>query len=113
MIRVRVRKTAGQVNGFRVTGHGGYGEAGEDVVCAAVSALVLNAVNSCEHLLGAKLHVEDTGELLLCTVPAGIARAKDVQLLLESMLFGIEQTVAQYPQHVQLRLEDGTDEAKE
>lgn len=113
MIRVRVRKTVGQVSEFRVAGHGGYGEAGKDVVCAAVSALVLNAVNSCERLLGARLHVEDTGEVLLCTVPAGITRATDVQLLLESMLFGIEQAAAQYPQHVQLRLEEEADKAKE
>lgn len=29
-------------------GHAGYGEEGQDIVCAAVSALVLNACNSIE-----------------------------------------------------------------
>ena len=37
-----------QCKGFRVSGHAGYGEQGEDIVCAAISALVINAVNSIE-----------------------------------------------------------------
>ena len=36
--------------GFEVRGHAGAAEAGEDIVCAAVSALVTNAVNSIDEL---------------------------------------------------------------
>ncbi|MBR4767728.1 MAG: ribosomal-processing cysteine protease Prp, partial [Lachnospiraceae bacterium] len=39
-----------KVNGFQVSGHSGYGEAGNDILCSAVSALTINCVNSIETL---------------------------------------------------------------
>ena len=36
----------GQITGFEARDHSGYAEAGEDIVCAAVSALVIHTVNS-------------------------------------------------------------------
>ena len=32
--------------GFETEGHAGYAEAGQDIVCAAVSALAINTINS-------------------------------------------------------------------
>ena len=37
---------AGNYTGFLVRGHAGYAAAGSDIVCAAVSALILNMANS-------------------------------------------------------------------
>ena len=34
------------VTGFRIEGHAGYAKQGKDIVCAAVSALVMNTMNS-------------------------------------------------------------------
>ncbi len=34
-------------DGFSVSGHSGYSEAGSDIVCAAVSSAVMLTVNSC------------------------------------------------------------------
>ena len=36
----------GRITGFEARDHSGYAEAGEDIVCAAVSALVIHTVNS-------------------------------------------------------------------
>ncbi len=36
----------GGYTGFRVKGHAGYADHGRDIVCAAVSALVINTINS-------------------------------------------------------------------
>ena len=49
MIKVTIYKTEWQeYAGFDMEGHAGYAEAGEDIVCAGVSALVINALNSIE-----------------------------------------------------------------
>ena len=49
MIKVTIYKTERQeYAGFDMEGHAGYAEAGEDIVCAGVSALVINALNSIE-----------------------------------------------------------------
>ena len=47
MIAVCVRK-----DGITVDGHAGYAEAGNDILCAAVSMLAQNLVNSMEALTG-------------------------------------------------------------
>ena len=49
MIKVTVFEDSDRVvRGFKLTGHAGYGEEGQDIVCAAVSALVFSAYNSIE-----------------------------------------------------------------
>ncbi len=94
---------AGRIRRFTVRGHAGAGPAGRDIVCAAVSALVLNAINSCEVLLSCPLSVDDDGETLLCEVPVGTHDPQGVQLLLQSMVFGVRQTAEAHPQHVAVR----------
>lgn len=42
-------------NGLTVDGHAGYAETGNDIICAAVSALVQNLVNSVEALTEDKI----------------------------------------------------------
>ncbi|MCL6637988.1 MAG: ribosomal-processing cysteine protease Prp [Alicyclobacillus sp.] len=102
MIVVDVVERHGRICRFSVSGHAGYERRGRDVVCAAVSALVLNAVNSCEHLLGVVLPTQDDGERLTCDVPAH-AQSAEVDLLMRSMVFGLEQTATAHPRHVRVQ----------
>lgn len=48
MIKITFYTKKDQYVGFAVSGHAMYGEYGEDIVCAAVSALAINTVNSIE-----------------------------------------------------------------
>ncbi|MBE5921538.1 MAG: ribosomal-processing cysteine protease Prp [Lachnospiraceae bacterium] len=51
MIQVTFYKNqTGEWKGFSIKGHAGYAEYGKDIVCAAVSALALNTLNSIEAL---------------------------------------------------------------
>ena len=44
----RIKNEHGENIGFRVSGHAGFARRGRDIVCAGVSALVLNTMNSIE-----------------------------------------------------------------
>lgn len=44
MIQVNVEKKQGNYQKFSIDGHAEYAEAGQDIVCAAVSALVINKI---------------------------------------------------------------------
>ena len=44
MTVITVLKKHGRLVGFEAKGHSGYAEAGEDIVCAAVSAVMQTAV---------------------------------------------------------------------
>ena len=50
MITITVFKHQDQYRGFRSSGHAGYAEEGSDIICAAVSALTVNAINSIDEL---------------------------------------------------------------
>ena len=53
MIHVTVyQNQEGKYTAFCCIGHAKYAEAGQDIVCAAVSALVINTINSIEQLTG-------------------------------------------------------------
>jgi len=85
---------------FVVRGHAGFSAAGTDIVCAAVSTLVINAVNSCEVFCGAHLNTCDDGSVLECHVPPS---GESVQLLLRSMVYGLQQVADAYPKNVKIR----------
>ncbi len=47
----------GELLGFHVSGHSGYAEEGEDIVCAAISSAVLMTMNTVTDILGVKAEV--------------------------------------------------------
>ena len=54
MIEVTVYKTMRhEYAGFDMSGHAGYDDIGKDIVCAAVSVLVINTLNSIERFTDA------------------------------------------------------------
>lgn len=48
MTKIRFFRTGGVFYGFEEQGHSGYGEAGDDVLCAALSAMTMLIVNTVE-----------------------------------------------------------------
>ena len=46
MITVEIRKSNGEYVGFSSKGHAGYADEGYDIICAAVSVLTVNTINS-------------------------------------------------------------------
>ena len=59
MITIKVRKKNGSYEEFISKGHAGYAEAGQDIVCAAVSALIITTVNSLEKFTDDKFDVQE------------------------------------------------------
>ena len=75
--------------GFKVTNHG------ESIVCAAVSMLCINTVNSLEAFTDCRLVCEyhKDGGYMECCVPELTAEA---ELLLKSLELGLESVKAMY-----------------
>ncbi len=100
MIRCEVYHQSGKLQRFSIRGHAGFADIGTDIVCAAASILVINAVNSCEVLLGIEPATVDDNDTLLCEVP----QDDSAQLLFNSMVYGLEELMKQYPKHVQVKV---------
>ena len=76
--------------GFSTKGHAGYADYGEDIVCAGISALVLNAINSIEKFTNDTFTVEaneDNGNIDFRLSDTG---SKETELLLDSMILGLQ-----------------------
>ncbi|MBQ4307540.1 MAG: ribosomal-processing cysteine protease Prp [Lachnospiraceae bacterium] len=98
MIRVQVDRNAeGAYTAFRVRGHAGYAEAGEDIVCAGVSAIVINTVNCLTDLteddVDVRFDEENGGDI---SVVFRKRATGDGQFLIDCMLHGLEWIKRQY-----------------
>ena len=70
--------------GFKSKGHAGFADSGYDIICAGVSALVINFINSAEYSLDTD---EETGMIdYRLDKPA----TGDVALLMDSMILGLK-----------------------
>ena len=77
-------------------GHAGFADAGSDVVCSAVSILVINTINSLDQLANVPMQVhsdEDRG-LIDCRFMDALDERST--FLLDSMVFGLKNVVSQY-----------------
>lgn len=88
--------------GFRVSGHSGYSEAGYDIVCAGISALTINCMNSIEELTEERFSVfqhEDDGviDYMLDDKP-GI----EAEILLKSLVLGLRDLEKEYKDFISL-----------
>ena len=77
-----------RITGFSVSGHSGYAEAGSDIVCAAVSAIVTMAEATINDVCGAKAKVrvgEDEARITL-KLPKSCDEEETVQAVLAGMM---------------------------
>ncbi|MCI6018811.1 MAG: ribosomal-processing cysteine protease Prp [Blautia sp.] len=59
MIKITVKKRNGSYISFVSSGHAGFAQEGYDIVCAAVSALIINTVNSIEKFTEDSIEAEE------------------------------------------------------
>lgn len=99
------RDDAGDIQSFTIVGHAGYADAGEDIVCAAVSGISFGAINAIYQLLGAELSVEQGEDgYLRCRVPRFEPETdRKVQLLLDGMIASLRSVAVEYGQFVQVK----------
>ena len=93
-----------RLTGFKVQGHSGYAFEGQDIVCAAVSALtqtILNGLKSVQRL--PMVSVLDDKKAFLEAILSDKASNEEIekaQTLLQTLLEGLQAIEQQYPKYV-------------
>ena len=85
-----------EVERFSCTGHAGYAEYGNDIVCASISVLVINAINSIETFTSTAFICEaeeETGDIDFRFTED---ISPDASLLIESMILGLKEIQNDY-----------------
>ena len=91
------KTTAGEYKGFTCDGHAGFADYGEDIVCAAISALVINTINSLEQITGEQIQVEtdeNVGTIRCRFVNQPLKETS--KALMDSLVLGLTQIEKQY-----------------
>ncbi len=94
MIRVSIFNKKDGIGSFSCVGHAEYAEEGSDIVCAAVSALVLNTVNSIEAFSDARFWVEEKDGRIHFTLEN--TECPKAQLLMQSLQLGLQNIENEY-----------------
>ncbi len=96
MIKVKIRKDEDRYVGFTCEGHAGYAEYGSDIVCSAVSMLVINTVNSIDALTDCRLKATDEEKSGKIQVIFPEGTDEKAGLLMDAMVLGLQSVEEQY-----------------
>ncbi len=91
------KNKAGEYRKFTCDGHAAYADYGQDIVCAAISVLVINTVNALDEITGEPIRVEadeKTGRIN-CSFSGQPLRETSVALM-DSLVLGLSRIEAQY-----------------
>ena len=93
-----------RITGFSVSGHSGYAEAGKDIVCAAISAIVTMAEATITDVCGAKakVRVKDEDARISLMLPVSCDEEETVQAVLSGMLVTLLSLREDYPDYIEV-----------
>jgi len=94
----------GYIQGFDVSGHAGYGEEGEDILCASVSSAVLMAANAITEIQHLQADItEHDGFLSLKLSPD---EASSAEVILNGLLLHLNALSQEYPQFIKVNISE-------
>ena len=104
MTTITVFYRGSRVEGFNAKGHSGFDEAGEDIVCAAVSALTQTAYLGLERYLGSPTKVYQKDGELRISLPEGLSPEDEerAELILGTMLLGLRSVEENYSDYLKI-----------
>ena len=93
-----------RITGFTVSGHSGYAENGQDIVCAAISAVVTMAEATINDVCGAKakVRVKDEDARITLTLPTSCDEEESVQAVLAGMMLTLCSMRDDYPDYIEV-----------
>ena len=93
-----------RITGFSISGHSGYAEAGQDIVCAAISAVVTMAEATINDICGAKakVRVKDADARITLTLPASCDEEDTIQAVLAGMMLTLCNMRDDYPDYIEV-----------
>ena len=110
MTTVVFRMEGDRITGFEARGHSGYGPAGEDIVCAAVTSAVRLVETTVNDVLGlaASVKIRERDAAILFRLPGGLDDTTETtcQSLLAGLMVYLTQLHDEYPENIEVLEED-------
>lgn len=112
MTRVTFQWTAdGKIHGYTVSGHAGFAEKGEDLVCAGISAVTFTGLNALVEVAGIEPRYKTDPETgcVECYLPENLPKEQVpiAQVILATVRVGFLGMVPEYSDYIQVFDERG------
>ena len=93
-----------RITGFSISGHSGYAEAGKDIVCAAISAIITLAEATINDVCGAKakVRVKEEDARITLTLPATCEEEESIQAVLAGLMVYLCTLRDEYPDYIEV-----------
>ena len=95
-----------RIIGFDVQGHSGWGESGEDIVCAAITSAVRQVEATVNDVMGlcAAVKVREADASISLRLPGGLANTAEstCQNLLTGLMVYLAQLHDEYPDNIEV-----------
>ena len=105
MTKIEVFRKEGRIVGYKATGHSGYADYGQDIVCAALSMAMQLPLGGMQEILEVypKFDIDADGYLNvdLRNMPTN-GKDGEISILLESMFVMIRELSKEYPKNIKL-----------
>ncbi|WP_017185555.1 ribosomal-processing cysteine protease Prp [Alkalibacillus haloalkaliphilus] len=103
---IEQRNSNGTIKGFQMSGHANSGPHGQDLVCAAASAVSFGTVNAIISMCECEPYIEQSedGGFLKVSLPEQLSgeRLNKAQTLLEGMFVSLETIERDYGQYINI-----------
>ena len=98
MIKIRFTHSDGNLVAFSLSGHSGYAQQGEDIVCAAVSSAAYMTANTLTEILALQPDISlSDGKMTVELSSVEAVRAQDI---LRGFSLHMEELSKQYPDNI-------------
>lgn len=98
MVKVNIKKKDERIISITVEGHADYGKFGKDIVCSAVSSIVITTINGILRLNGSINYIDNDGYVEINNIEYnGVT-----EVLLINMIELLTELEKQYPKNIKL-----------
>jgi uncharacterized protein YsxB (DUF464 family) len=110
MTNITIYRTTDYYLGVEVSGHAGYAEAGEDIVCAGISVLTINLINSLEKISEDAFSVKEDEEngyiKVWMSYEDDEEPSYESQILFDSYFIGVESLEKDYKEFIRVEIKE-------
>ena len=99
MTTLRFSRSRGRLSGFTCQGHSGYAEAGEDIVCAAVTSAIRLLECTLNDVMqeGAACSVDESGTRISLKLASPTKQGED---MMKGFYLYMKELQSEYPEHI-------------
>ena len=106
MINITVIKQKQNIKSIQASGHSGYAEQGNDIVCSAVSVLMETLANGMLKVVKAEVRVlvdEEIPHMMVELIEQDKQKARDAQILMRAVLIGLKGVALEYGKNIKIK----------